>query len=252
MSEEKHQRDFKGIWIPKEIWLEEELSIIEKIMLVEINSLDNERGCYAGNEYFANFFGITTVRVSQIIKRLKDLGYVTQESFDGRQRIIKTSFKIYFKAELNGSIKQPNNFVDGSIKENDKHNNTFSNTLNNPINNTKKGYVSVFNQLYIAAEFGLSSKLVQEWDKVDWTGIDSDLVIDLLSFFKYRTEAGKPIKTARGANLNLNNVKGYPVDQVRKLIKKCIEREWQELKFYDADKKQQKADKWKTGFENIK
>ena len=52
-------RDFKGIWIPKEIWLNKNLKLIEKIFLVEIDSLDNEDGCYASNKYFAEFFGIT-------------------------------------------------------------------------------------------------------------------------------------------------------------------------------------------------
>ena len=42
---EKPSRDFKGIWIPKEIWESEQLSIMEKVLFVEIHSLDNERGC---------------------------------------------------------------------------------------------------------------------------------------------------------------------------------------------------------------
>ena len=42
---EKPSRDFKGIWIPKEIWESENLSIMEKVLFVEIHSLDNERGC---------------------------------------------------------------------------------------------------------------------------------------------------------------------------------------------------------------
>ena len=40
---EKPSRDFKGIWIPKEIWESEQLSIMEKVLFVEIHSLDNER-----------------------------------------------------------------------------------------------------------------------------------------------------------------------------------------------------------------
>ena len=41
---EKPTRDFKGIWIPKDIWLSKELSLMEKVLFVEIHSLDNERG----------------------------------------------------------------------------------------------------------------------------------------------------------------------------------------------------------------
>jgi hypothetical protein len=36
----KENRDFKGVWIPKEIWINTDLSIIEKVLLVEIDSLD--------------------------------------------------------------------------------------------------------------------------------------------------------------------------------------------------------------------
>ena len=48
-------RDFKGIWIPKEIWLDERLNALDKIILAEINSLDGEDGCYASNQYLAEF-----------------------------------------------------------------------------------------------------------------------------------------------------------------------------------------------------
>jgi len=37
------ERNFKGIWIPKEIWLNEKLSLQEKVFLVEIASLDNDK-----------------------------------------------------------------------------------------------------------------------------------------------------------------------------------------------------------------
>lgn len=64
-------RNFKGIWIPKEIWLSEDLTTLEKILLVEIDSLeDEEKGCFASNKYFADFFKLTNGRISQIINNL--------------------------------------------------------------------------------------------------------------------------------------------------------------------------------------
>ena len=35
-------RDFKGVWIPKEVWLDDKLSWMEKLFLVEIDSLDGK------------------------------------------------------------------------------------------------------------------------------------------------------------------------------------------------------------------
>lgn len=63
-------RKFQGIWIPKEIWLNKDLPLIEKLFIVEINSLDNKDGCFASNKYFADFFGVSKSRVSQIISNL--------------------------------------------------------------------------------------------------------------------------------------------------------------------------------------
>lgn len=73
---EEMQRKFEGIWIPAEIWLTRELSMQEKIMLVEICSLDKEEGCYASNAYFADFFGLSKTRISQILKQLETKGLI--------------------------------------------------------------------------------------------------------------------------------------------------------------------------------
>jgi len=73
---EKPSRDFKGIWIPKEIWESQQLSIMEKVLFVEIHSLDNERGCYAGNKYFADFFDVSERQIQNVIASLKTKGYI--------------------------------------------------------------------------------------------------------------------------------------------------------------------------------
>lgn len=67
-------RDFKGIWIPREIWLSKELSMQEKVFLAEIHSLDNEQGCIASNAYFAEFFQLSKSSVSRIISALATKG----------------------------------------------------------------------------------------------------------------------------------------------------------------------------------
>lgn len=89
-------RDFKGVWIPKEIWLNEELTLLEKIIFVEIDSLDNENHCIAGNEYFAEFCNCSESKVSKAIKKLEDLNMVERLEFDGRHRklrVVKSAIK---------------------------------------------------------------------------------------------------------------------------------------------------------------
>ena len=91
----EHNRDFKGIWIPKEIWADKKLSIIEKVLLAEINSLDNEKGCFASNGYFADLFSRSETMICIYISKLKKLGYIREESFDGRVRILRSNRETY-------------------------------------------------------------------------------------------------------------------------------------------------------------
>ena len=88
----EEKREFKGVWISREIWLDKRLSILEKGILTEINSLDNEEsGCYASNKYLAEFCQCSEASVTKAISKLKQLGFIYEKSFDGRTRILKTS-----------------------------------------------------------------------------------------------------------------------------------------------------------------
>ena len=90
---ERMQRDFKGIWIPAEIWLSEELSLMEKVLFVEIHSLDNERGCFASNGYFAQFFGMSIRQIATHVAALKDKGFVTVTIENHNERTIRVTSK---------------------------------------------------------------------------------------------------------------------------------------------------------------
>lgn len=85
------ERDFKGVWIPKAIWLNEKLTMLEKIVLIEIDSLDNENGCCASNEYLAKFCQCSERKITDAISKLEKLGLIKKLSFDGRTRILKSN-----------------------------------------------------------------------------------------------------------------------------------------------------------------
>lgn len=122
------ERDFKGIWIPKEIWLDERLNALDKIILAEINSLDGEDGCYASNQYLAEFCQCSEAKITKSISLLIKLGFIKVISFDGRKRFLKTCLikntrqtsKIY-QADLenlpdnNIYNNKDNNIIDKSI-----------------------------------------------------------------------------------------------------------------------------------------
>lgn len=98
----ENERDFKGVWIPKEVWLDTRLNALEKIILTEIDSLDSsERGCWASNKYIAEFCQCSETKVSTAISKLVKLGYLFVKSFDGRQRELKSRLSNFERQKFN-------------------------------------------------------------------------------------------------------------------------------------------------------
>ena len=128
-------RDFKGVWIPKEIWLDKSLSALDKIILVEIDSLDKKNGCYASNQHFAEFCQCSESAVTKSISKLKSKGYIQQEGFDGRKRFLRSCFAYTCKAESEDNTKQSSKFYEAE-SENFRGSNIYINNNINNINNT--------------------------------------------------------------------------------------------------------------------
>lgn len=122
------ERDFKGIWIPKETWLSKDLTLQEKVFLVEIDSLDNEEGCFANNSYFSDFFELSKTRVSLVIKSLVDKGYITSTLIykEGSKEILKRVIKVCYRGYIT-KVKEP---TQEKLKDNNTSNNTINNTSN--------------------------------------------------------------------------------------------------------------------------
>ena len=127
---EENKRDFKGVWIAREVWLDRRLNALEKVILMEIDSLDStERGCYASNKYIADFCQCSETKVSTAISKLVTMGYLYVKSFDGRQRELKSRLS-NFERQTNKNLKADSQ----NLKE--------SNTSNKPINNTDKNIIA--------------------------------------------------------------------------------------------------------------
>ena len=125
----KENRDFKGVWIPKDIWLNTDLSIIEKVLLVEIDSLDNsDRGCFASNEYLAKFVQLSEGRVANIISDLKKRKFIIQVFFDGRNRGLRISKS---ESSFNENVKADYTKTTKQRTRKREHNNTENKTSNN-------------------------------------------------------------------------------------------------------------------------
>lgn len=131
-----NERQFKGIWIDKEVWLDTRLNALEKVILMEIDSLDNEEsGCYASNKYLAEFCQCSETKISTAISKLIDLGYLYVKSFDGRIRILKS--------RLLKNERQALKDLKTDIKK-VKDNNINTINKNNNINNIKESVKEIF------------------------------------------------------------------------------------------------------------
>lgn len=136
-------RDFKGVWIPREVWLDSRLNALDKVILTEIDSLDQgELGCYASNAHLAEFCQCSERKVSAAVSKLIECGYVSVAGFDGRKRTLRSNL-----SNLRGSHEK--NAGEPSKKcEADTQNLRQSNTDRNTVNNTDKNiYVEIVDYL---------------------------------------------------------------------------------------------------------
>ena len=127
----ENNRKFKGVWIPADYWLDENLSIMEVVILTEIDSLDGQNGCFASNNHFASFIGMTPAYVSKIIKHLKEKGYISV-NYRTENRVTTRSIKII--RGINSSKEGINNSLRGinySVPSN-----TSSNTTSKTVSNS--------------------------------------------------------------------------------------------------------------------
>jgi len=66
---------------------------MEKVLFVEIHSLDNERGCFASNAYFANFFNSSSRNIARYVAALKEKGFITVTVENLNERTIHVTDK---------------------------------------------------------------------------------------------------------------------------------------------------------------
>ena len=145
-----YERDFKGIWIPKEVWLSDALTMQEKLFYVEIDSLDNENGCFASNSHFAEFFDVSKGRCTQIIKSLESKKLITINlEYKGKQ-VARRLIRVVNK--LNTPLSNPKY----PYLENDEGNNT---SINNTVNNTSIVTTQSYDESLIIANYLLSKIL---------------------------------------------------------------------------------------------
>lgn len=211
MQEQK--RDFKGVWIAKEIWLDKRLNALEKVIFAEIDSLDDEEtGCYAGNEYLAEFCQCSVSKVSGAISKLKQYGYIYEKSFDGRQRILKS--------RLTKNEKQTSKICKADY-ENLKANN-ISITDMSKSKNIKKERKTTYD------------------DIIQASGFDERVKQSLYEFIKMRKLIKKPMTDRALTNLlsRLKRLSRGDNETADKILNQSIDKAWQDIYELKTDKQE--------------
>lgn len=176
-------RQFKGVWIPKEVWLDEKLTYFEKAVYAEIDSLDGEEGCFASNKYLAGFFGCTERHIRRALAHLSELGYVKTEMFDGRKRVIKIC-RIFSETEqMQGGTKMSRGDINVPAEE------TGMSSQRGQECPPRNSYNIAYNIAYISSDDDIeSSVVVGEENKrellksgVMLSGTQIDSLLELLS-----------------------------------------------------------------------
>jgi DNA-binding transcriptional regulator GbsR (MarR family) len=227
----ENERDFKGVWITKEVWLDERLNALDKVILTEIDSLDRqERGCYASNKSIADFCQCSETKVSTAISKLINLGYIYVQKFDGRQRELKSRLSNFERQNFKNCKADIKNLKD---------NNTDNNINNNKerkkeISKSQNSFDEIFKS-YTQNEETL--RLLGEWLKVRKAKRAA------MTDYSIRLNLNKLETLAKQSNLSVNNY-----------LKEVIARGWQAfypIKNFETENNKQPNDKTYSGYRNL-
>lgn len=129
-------RDFKGVWIYKNLYLSREYTPNEKFLLLEIYSLSKGKNkqCYANNRHFADFIGVKENTIQKAILKLEKNGHIRREytykngTREIASRIITLTQKFYDDFINESEIKEQEEGMDknpwgGGLESIHKYNN---------------------------------------------------------------------------------------------------------------------------------
>ena len=224
-------REFKGVWIPKEIWLCRDLTALDRVIYAEIDSLDNENHCTASNKYFAEFCGVGEATITRSIQKLIDKGYIEVISFDGRHRVIKMIKQTNQNDEAESSKCVANNIV------NKQTNNKTILSKDNIVENFEFGKKKeVITKQKKPSLYDKCVNLINEYtDDVILQGL---LVASLKLFLENSRESGTPFYTNTFKG-KLNNLRKLSDDdyKLRFIVQQTLDNGWNNFYEIKADNK---------------
>lgn len=185
------KRDFKGVWIPKELLFEPGINKLQMAMITEISSLSvGNMGCFASNKHFAEFLNVSSPRASQLITDLESKKYVKTKKFsnpDNSKQIIRR--EIYLLRKFNGVL----------------------NKFNEPTKKIKSPYLENYKEREPSLDNHIDNNTVGEPDHVPYQSIIDYLNNKTHKSFKVTTELTRKLIFDRWNE-------GFGIDDFKKVI----------------------------------
>ena len=135
--------NYPTINIPIELFIDHNLSFEEIFLMKEVYDLHENKGCFATNQHFADYLGVSVPRVKQIISSLIKREYLTAEyEYNKNSKIVKTRILKPARGIENYPYQSIENYPTQGIEN-------YTDRINNIKNNNKEEYIDSNNGLDI-------------------------------------------------------------------------------------------------------
>ena len=191
-------RNFKGVWIKKELWFDANITPTEMKLLAEVDSLDHGNGWFASNKYLGIFLRVSEGRIANMISDLRKRGYVTTIKSDGRRRYLKANVKADLTETVKADLTELNN---SDLPDSVNIYNSVENSLENSKRTVGNGKYKKLNRKNI--------------------GLDNNVLEVILYFNEF---AGKkiqvdPVTASTAKPIKARLREGYTVEQCKQVIR---------------------------------
>ena len=178
-------RDFKGMFIPKELYLDRSISWTQKIILLEVDSFSrNNLPCFVSNLHLANLLGISESGVEKAIKGLVERGLLLRKitrKAGGSHRTLKLTHTLVRVTPTVECVSHP------QLSEGDTHS-LVRPTINKGTTNkvtVKKGEPSSLKEC------------IEYFKKIESTTEEAEKFVDWYDSVGWRVKGGNKIKDWR-------------------------------------------------------